>query len=59
LAETLITAAYWVCARALRREHDIPGKALNGFAIVAMGKLGGGELNFSSDVDLIYVYVRG
>ncbi len=27
-----------------------------GFAIIAMGKLGGGELNFSSDVDLMYVY---
>ena len=56
LAEALITAAYWVCARALRQEHGIPEKALTGFAIVAMGKLGGGELNFSSDVDLIYVY---
>ena len=27
-----------------------------GFAIVGMGKLGGHELNYSSDVDLIYVY---
>ncbi len=27
-----------------------------GFAVIAMGKLGGGELNFSSDVDLMYVY---
>ncbi len=26
------------------------------FAVVAMGKLGGRELNFSSDVDLMYVY---
>lgn len=24
--------------------------------VVAMGKLGGGELNVSSDVDLIFVY---
>jgi glutamate-ammonia-ligase adenylyltransferase len=56
LAEVLITAAYWVCARALRHEHHIPRKALTSFAIIAMGKLGGGELNFSSDVDLIYVY---
>ena len=56
LAEALITAAYWVCARALRHEHHIPGNALTGFTILAMGKLGGGELNFSSDVDLIYLY---
>jgi glutamate-ammonia-ligase adenylyltransferase len=27
-----------------------------GFAVIAMGKLGGAELNYSSDVDLIYVY---
>ncbi len=26
------------------------------FAVIAMGKLGGRELNFSSDVDLMYVY---
>jgi glutamine synthetase adenylyltransferase len=29
---------------------------LTGFTILGMGKLGGGELNFSSDVDLIYLY---
>ena len=27
----------------------------SGFAVVAMGKLGGHELNYSSDIDLIYV----
>jgi len=27
-----------------------------GFTVIAMGKLGGRELNFSSDVDLMYVY---
>jgi glutamate-ammonia-ligase adenylyltransferase len=27
-----------------------------GFAVIGMGKLGGHELNYSSDVDLIYVY---
>ena len=27
-----------------------------GFAVIAMGKLGGDELNFASDVDVIYVY---
>ena len=26
------------------------------FCVIGMGKLGGGELNFSSDIDLIYVY---
>jgi len=27
-----------------------------GSVIIAMGKLGGGELNFSSDIDLVYAY---
>ena len=56
LAEALITAAYWICARALRQEYGIGGSSFTGFTILAMGKLGGGELNFSSDVDLIYLY---
>jgi glutamate-ammonia-ligase adenylyltransferase len=56
LAEALIAAAYWVCATTLRRECEIPRGAFTGFTILAMGKLGGGELNFSSDVDLIFLY---
>ena len=27
-----------------------------GFAVIAMGKLGGGEMNFGSDLDLVFVY---
>ena len=30
--------------------------AENRFVVLAMGKLGGGELNFSSDVDVMYLY---
>ncbi len=32
------------------------GTTAAGFSVIAMGKLGGRELNFSSDVDLMYVY---
>ncbi len=56
LAEALISGAYWICASALRNEFGIPRRAFGGFTILGMGKLGGGELNFSSDVDLIYLY---
>ncbi len=56
LAEALISAALWICASALRREYEIPRKAFGDFTVLGMGKLGGGELNFSSDVDLIYLY---
>ena len=33
-----------------------PGAAPRGFAVIALGKLGGRELNYSSDVDLILLY---
>ncbi|MGQ0661180.1 bifunctional [glutamine synthetase] adenylyltransferase/[glutamine synthetase]-adenylyl-L-tyrosine phosphorylase [Sphingosinicella sp.] len=33
-----------------------PDEAQRGFAVIALGKLGGRELNYSSDVDLIYLY---
>jgi len=34
--------------------HSAPGTQ-DSFVVLAMGKLGGGELNFSSDVDVMYV----
>jgi len=33
-----------------------PDGAPAGFAVIGMGKLGGDELNYSSDIDLIFVY---
>jgi glutamate-ammonia-ligase adenylyltransferase len=56
LGEALISAAHAICASALRHEYGIHGPARNEFTVLAMGKLGGGELNFSSDVDLMYLY---
>src|SRR5262249_16348905 len=56
LAEALISSAYEISAAALKRTWQIPPKAFRLFTILAMGKLGGGELNFSSDVDLMFVY---
>jgi glutamate-ammonia-ligase adenylyltransferase len=63
LAGALIQAAYEIVTAELRRQYGIPAHrdrrrtvVETGFAVMAMGKLGGGELNFSSDVDLIYIY---
>ncbi len=63
LASVLIQAAYEIVSADLQsrygtpRHRDRKGKwQETGFAVIAMGKLGGGELNYSSDVDLIYVY---
>jgi glutamate-ammonia-ligase adenylyltransferase len=53
LAEVAIGAALNACGAAMRREAGDPGTRL---LVVGMGKLGGGELNVSSDIDLIFVY---
>lgn len=59
LAEILLQAGLcWVTHR-LQSKYGQP-RAVNGsitrLVVMAMGKLGGAELNFSSDVDLIFVY---
>lgn len=63
LASVLLQSAYEIVNTELQRQYGTPmhrdrkGTLVEtSFAVVAMGKLGGGELNFSSDVDLIYVY---
>ncbi|WP_159565698.1 bifunctional [glutamate--ammonia ligase]-adenylyl-L-tyrosine phosphorylase/[glutamate--ammonia-ligase] adenylyltransferase [Budvicia diplopodorum] len=59
LAETLIIAArdwlYALCCREWGTPVNVEGKPQTLF-ILGMGKLGGGELNFSSDIDLIFIY---
>ena len=56
LAEQLVGSALAVCNRLLAAKHGQPvgdnGDPMQ-LDIIAMGKLGGGELNFSSDIDLI------
>ena len=54
LAEALIETALVVAQSLLRTRFGEPDK--NKFAVIGLGKLGGSELNFSSDVDLMYVY---
>jgi len=57
LAAALIPAALQVGEAALRASLGLPpAQAPPGLAVLALGKLGGHELNFSSDVDLVYLY---
>ncbi|MCI0661311.1 MAG: hypothetical protein L0220_09585 [Acidobacteria bacterium] len=56
LAETLINATCKVCEEELLRQYGAGLKKTSNFTVLGMGKLGGDELNFSSDVDLIYLY---
>jgi glutamate-ammonia-ligase adenylyltransferase len=37
-------------------EARTPGAEQKGFAVIALGKHGSRELNYSSDVDLIFLY---
>ncbi len=63
LVDLVIHAAYQLVNKKLREKYGMfcqqrPGWATSetGFVVLGMGKLGGRELNYSSDVDLIYVY---
>ena len=59
LAEAILQAIYPEIEAELRETHGTPlapdGTPVT-FAIIAMGKFGGRELNFSSDLDVMYVY---
>ena len=60
LAQSIIEAAYRDCYGELTAMHGNPLSEefgdRTGYCIYAMGKFGAGELNFSSDVDLVFLY---
>ena len=60
LADIAITACVTHLQRELVLQHGEPAAADDGrvqqLHVVAMGKLGGAELNVSSDIDLVFVY---
>ncbi|MEK6678307.1 MAG: bifunctional [glutamate--ammonia ligase]-adenylyl-L-tyrosine phosphorylase/[glutamate--ammonia-ligase] adenylyltransferase [Nitrospirota bacterium] len=63
LADSLLQIAYEICLEELTKKFGRPmfkdsddNLKEAGYAIIGMGKLGGEELNFSSDIDLIFVY---
>ena len=64
LSDVLIGEALGEAERTLRKkyvqepESDI-AISVGDFAVVSLGKLGGSELNYSSDVDLLYLFRDG
>ncbi len=60
LAQTALQAAVDVHAKQLAETHGTPRSQDDGAPLslitVGMGKLGGGELNVSSDIDLVFIY---
>lgn len=60
LAQAIVEVAYHDCLGELIALHGMPINESDGeptgFCVYAMGKFGAGELNFSSDIDLVFVY---
>lgn len=60
LAAACVEAAFQVLSHKLCAEYgrplDKPNGKLSQFCVLGMGKLGGADLNYSSDIDLIYLY---
>ena len=66
LSDVLIEEALRECMVDMRKKYGDPQhrdreNRLVGtpFAVLALGKLGGNELNYSSDIDLLYIYGDG
>jgi [glutamine synthetase] adenylyltransferase / [glutamine synthetase]-adenylyl-L-tyrosine phosphorylase len=55
-ADVALRAALRVANAAMLGDGDLTAPADHGFSIVAMGKHGAGELNYSSDIDLIVFF---
>ncbi len=63
LADVILTNALLYCDQELEKRYgqpqfrDVQGRiARAGFSILSLGKLGGNELNYSSDIDLLFLY---
>ena len=59
MADVCLSAAWRWAEEELRQRYGLPrgeDGASTGLAVIGMGKLGGDELNYSSDIDLVFVY---
>ena len=59
LADTIVEAAYERIQRQMLSQFGAPRTASGEearFAVIALGKMGGNELNYSSDIDLMFLY---
>jgi glutamate-ammonia-ligase adenylyltransferase len=60
LADVLVGVSYERIHADLVKRYGVPRSETDGseahFAVIALGKLGGEELNYSSDIDLMFLY---
>ncbi|MDH4227104.1 MAG: bifunctional [glutamate--ammonia ligase]-adenylyl-L-tyrosine phosphorylase/[glutamate--ammonia-ligase] adenylyltransferase [Deltaproteobacteria bacterium] len=54
VAETVLEASIKIASREVRKKYGLPGT--DSFFVLGMGKLGGGELIYGSDLDIIFIY---
>jgi glutamate-ammonia-ligase adenylyltransferase len=54
LADVIVEKSVEILERQLKERYGGPKD--DAFSVISVGKLGGNELNFSSDIDLLYVY---
>ena len=55
LARVISDKLFSLCFQEVLKKYELKNFD-NSYCIIALGKLGGGELNYSSDIDLIIVY---
>ncbi len=61
LAEACLQEALQICWHQMVAKHGVPegleeGMGVRGFAVIAYGKLGGIELSYSSDLDMVFLH---
>ena len=59
LADVCLQSVFEIALGSLRAQYKLKNNATDAtsrFSIIGMGKLGGQELNYSSDVDVIFIY---
>ena len=62
LAEVCLQTALGALEAEFAQRHGVvraPDGSVQRLVVFGLGKLGGGELNFSSDIDLVYAYPQG
>jgi glutamate-ammonia-ligase adenylyltransferase len=65
LADVIVTNSLMYCDQELRKRYgepqyrDVQARiARSEFSVISLGKMGGNELNYSSDIDLLFLYSR-
>ena len=60
VAQVCLAAAVDLAMASVRERADLPaGPPTDGLAVVGLGKLGGAELNYHSDLDIVFLYDAG